>query len=39
MFYIRYFLRSLGLGGLVAFLLSLVYELLKSCNGNIDSKK
>lgn len=39
MLYIRYFLRTLGLGGLVALLPSVVYELLKFCNGNFGSKE
>lgn len=37
MFYICYFLRCLGLGGLAALLPSAVYELLKSRNSNTDS--
>ncbi len=35
--YIRFFLRSLGLGYLAAVLPSVVQELLKSHNGDIDS--
>ena len=39
MLYVRFFLRCLAVGGLAAFLPSVVYELLKSRNGNADSKE
>jgi len=39
MLYIRFFLRCFGLGGLAAFLPSVLYELLKPRDNGTDSKK